>query len=263
MKRFNKKHIEEDNPFLSRMDGYLTRALEVCSKEARPIIIQFFENLKNTKIEWNGKFPSWEIERISEAGMYLAKNTAGAYKEMESAEKEAFLKLFDILYALQAECLKEQTEENEKILKNKISLFSEMFCKNMVGKMNDFEQENYDDKIGMIFQNYADLYEIIHEIDSNYEDLVKRGFNLYVFYDFWDYFQHINQLNHKEDEASKVALFKGILNGTKKLHPVKIVRTLCYDIVDIDFEGEITYFQKGIKDQGYSLNKKENTDANR
>ena len=67
---------KKDNPFLSRMKGYETRAIENCSDSIKPLIHDFYTKCIKSKVNWNGEGVDWNIENLFEASMYFAENTS-------------------------------------------------------------------------------------------------------------------------------------------------------------------------------------------
>lgn len=206
-----------------------------CADEIRPMIEAFFEKSMNAKVDWDGGASVCShIERITEIVYYLSKNTRN-YEKLSNEDVASLKKIFEELDALHAEALKNNSQSDW--LRSKISCISEMLCKNMVGMYDSVEEhENYRD--GMIFQNYEDLWKVIHRVNTEWDELCSRGFSLRVFYDYWESFEYDQSLGLEKTEEEKLKTFMALLDGKMKFVPVYEHKPICYRVVDKDFKGE-------------------------
>ncbi len=241
------KCAKKDNPFISRMAGYMDKAMECsyyhvsCAEEIKPIIKAFFRKAMSSKVNWeDGGRVCWNIENITEAVQYLAENTRH-YERMSKAEVKIFRKILEEFDALYTEALNSNSQHNE-YLSNKISCISEIVCKNHV-EMHDSEEHHENWRDGMIFQNYEDLWKVIHRVNTEWEELCSRGFSLSVFYDFWDVFKYDRSRGEEMSEEEKIKAFMALLDGKMKFIPVyrHEYSLLGFKVVDNDFGDEIVY----------------------
>lgn len=234
----------KDNPFISRMTGYMNDALGgsyrhvPCAEEIVPMIETFFKKSMNANVNWDGAGVCWHIENITEIVKYLAMNTRN-YEKLSNEDVASLGKIFEELNALHAEVLNHNSQpKNKDYLKSKISCISEMVCKNMVS-MHDSEDEHEQYRDGMIFQSYEDLWKIIHRVNTEWDELNSRGFSLRVFYDYWETFKYDRSVGQEKTEEEKLKTFMALLDGKMKFVPVYEHRPVCFKVVDNDFEGDI------------------------
>lgn len=234
----------ENNMFISRMNSYMSDAMKFgykgisCAEEIKPMLTAFFEKSINAEIEWDeSNEVCWFVEQIAETAKFLAQNTRG-YERLSDEDVDSLTKLFEELDKLHAETL----ELNSNFMfkeefSRKIICINEILCKNMIG-MYDYDNfGNYRD--GMIFQSYDSLWKIIHRINTEWLDLVSRGFSIKVFYDYWSSFEYDRSLKQEETEEEKLKTFMGILDGKKKFVPVYESKPVCFKVMDSDFKGRI------------------------
>ena len=105
------------------------------------------------------------VSLFSNVVLVLVAETS-AYEGISDDELEAFEKLFDELRVLKDEFLKNGLTD---YMFEKIMYIRELFLTNTVCR------EDYDCKYrqGMPFPNFVDLYEIVHKINVNWDNLVK------------------------------------------------------------------------------------------
>lgn len=245
---FGKKD-KKSNPFISRMTVYMNSAMEdsyyhvSCAEEIKPMLKAFFRKSMSAKVNWeDGGSVCWNIEAITEAAKYLAENTRN-YERMRDEDVKAFEKIFEELDALHAEALKPNSQSQHKdYLSDKISCISEIACKNHVG-MHDSKEQHEHWRDGMIFQDYENLWKVIHRVNTEWDDLCSRGFSLRVFYDFWDVLKYERILAEEMSEKEKIKTFMALLDGKMKFIPVyhHEYTLLGFKVVDNDFDDEIVY----------------------
>lgn len=162
---------------------------------------------------------------------------------MSEEEVKVFQKIFEEFDALNAEALKLNSQSQYKnYLSYKISCISEIVCKNHVG-MHDSEEQHEHWRDGMIFQNYENLWKVIHRVNTEWDELWGRGFSLRVFCDFWKAFKDDRSRGEELSEEEKIKTFMALLDGKMKFIPVyrHEYRPLGFKIVDNDFDDEIVY----------------------
>ena len=231
--------LKKDNPYISRMKEYMNTALNSvdynnghCAKEIAPMVKAFFKKSMNAIIKWDGSSVCMNIENIFEIGKFLAMNTRD-YEKLSDEDVASLKKLFEELYMLHNEALERHFHSEDNYdFDGKITCISEIICKNMVD-MHELT-DNYHD--GMIFQNYEDLWKIIHRVNTEWDELCGRGFSLKVFYDYWHLFKYDRITYCEKTEEEKFKSFMGILDGKMKFVPLYI--PVCLAVVDNDFKGE-------------------------
>ena len=243
------KNSKKDNPFISRMTGYMNSAMECsyhkvsCAEEIKPMIKDFFKKSMSAEVNWEDcGGVCWHIENITEAVQYLAENTRN-YERMSEEDFKVFQKIFEEFDVLHDEALKLNSQSEYKdYLSYKISCITEILCKNHVG-MHDSEEQHEYWRDGMIFQNYENLWKVIHRVNTEWDDLRSRGFSLRVFYDFWDVFKYDRSRGEEMSEKEKIKTFMALLDGKMKFIPVyrHEYRPIGFKVVDNDFDDEIVY----------------------
>lgn len=252
---FGKK--DNHNPFLSRMEDYHKKALESCSDSIKPIITDFYTKCRKSKVKWNGDAVDWNIERTLEAVHYFAENTnQGEIIEGEDLQcVKGIMQEMDKFYAEVLE--KSNQEDKDNYWSNrtvqKMQLFSEIFCKNMVGmKYGRQDENNIHD--GKIFERYRDLYLIISLVNEHYDELAAKGFGLHsVWYPFWEVFKQARNNGTPLTEDEKLTSFIGLVNGTMKFHPVYETKAVGYAVKPSDFEETIIVQPKSQYDNAKAL----------
>lgn len=255
-----RKKDESFNPFISRMTDYMNKAIEgryakgPCAEEIVPMIKALYEKSVNAKVKWDGAGVCWHIERIVEMLPYLAENTRN-YEKLSDEDVASIKKIFDELDALHAEAISRNSQSRYKDdLSHKTSCISEILCKNMVD-MHDSEEDHHNWRDGMIFQNYEDLWKIIHRINTEWEELCSRGFSLNVFYDYWKSFQYDRADGKEMSEERKFKTFIALLDGKMKFVPVyrREYRLLGLKVANNDAENEIIYNSEDRSRKAYRL----------
>ena len=196
-----------------------------CATEVAPMLEAFFEQsvkrveeiLDETEL---AHIMSGQLECVMEAAMNVALNTRN-YEPLTAEEFEALQRIFAELKLLQNEVV------GSWGILDKIRCICEIACKNMVG-MRDTKNSHERYRDGMIFQKYDDLYKIIHRVNTEWEDLCKRGFSVQVFYDYW---QALPYTGIKTEEE-KMELLMSLLDGRIKFQPV--YKAVAYRMVPLD-----------------------------
>lgn len=234
----------KDNPFISRMSDNMEKAMNgsyrhvPCAEEILPMLVEFFAKCRDAKVEWNGASVCWNIEKLTEIMQHIAMNTRN-YEKLSDEDITSLRKIFDELNALYAEALELDSQSDcRNDFSSKISCLDEILCKNMVG-MHDSEEEHENYRDGMIFQNYEDLWKVIHRVNTEWEQLCNRGFSLRVFYDYWESFKYERSAGLRKTEEEKLETFMALLDGKMKFVPIYEHRPVGYKIVDNNFEGKI------------------------
>ncbi len=207
-------------PYLSRMLNYMTNAIECschyvsCAEEIKPMINAFFKKAISARIVFeHDMIVCQSIEYISEAVAHLASNTRN-YEKMSKKEVEIFHQIFEEFDLLFLEALKFDTKFLfESYFSIKLYCILEFLYNNHVG-MHDSEKchENWRD--GMLFQDYENLWKVIHLINTDFFDLLyQRGFSTEFVYKFWDSF--ITNIDHGKEmsEEEKIETFMSLLDG--------------------------------------------------
>lgn len=230
--------------FIYRMKGYMNDALRgsctgvPCAEEIRPMIKAFFKKSMNAKVQWDGSEVCYHIEGITQIVRVLAMNTRN-YEKLSSKEIASLKKIFDELDVLHTEALQHNSQSKSKYdLSLKIDCISGIIWRNMADMHDSREKhENYRD--GMIFQNYEDLWKVIHRVNTEWNELCNRGFSLRVFDDYWEALRYERGIGQQKREEEKLATLMEILDGKKKFVPIYEHKAICFKVVDNDFEGEI------------------------
>lgn len=244
------KNAKKDNPFISRMTCYMNNAMASnyyhvsCAEEIKPMLKAFFKKSMSAKVNWeDGGSVCSQIEKITEAVQHIAENTRN-YERMSDEEVTVFQKIFEEFDALHAEVLNlySQSQYKNSIMYDKINCICEIACKNHVGTQDSKVMHEHW-RNGMIFQNYENLWKVIHRVNTEWDELCSRGFSLKVFYDFWDVFKYDRNHGEEISEEEKIKTFMALLDGKMKFIPVyrHEYRPLGFKIVDNDFDDEIVY----------------------
>ena len=244
----------KNNPFISRMSLNMKKALEggyrhvPCAEELIPMLEDFFAKSTNAKVEWNvDNSVCWHIEQLTEIMMYIAMNTRN-YEKLSDEDVTALRKIFEELNSLYTEALElnlQSTCKND--FSSKINCIDEIIRKNMVG-MNDSEVANDNYRDGMIFQNYEDLWKVIHRVNTEWEQLCNRGFSLTVFHDYCESITY-----EIKTEEEKLENFMALLDGKMKFVPVYEYKPVRFKLVDNDFEGKIVNIIENRYSNSYRL----------
>lgn len=235
----------KNNPFISRMSNNLEKAMDgsyrhvPCAKEIIPMLEDFFVKCTNAKFDLDvNDVVCWRIEKLTEIMMHIAMNTRN-YEKLSVEDIIALRKIFEELNALLTEALEVNSQSDcQNDFDNKINCINEIICKNMVA-MHDSEEKHDNYRDGMIFQNYEDLWKVIHRVNTEWNQLCSRGFSLRVFYDYWEAFKYDRLYDLEKAEGEKLETFMALLDGKMKCVPVYEHRPVCFKVVDNDFEGEI------------------------
>jgi hypothetical protein len=179
--------------------------LQSCSKDIRTIVELFFDEIcgitYRTKVN-NSKI-DYVISKITETAYNLARSTVPGEK-LDEQEKR-FIKLtFIELKSLYVETINNINDNNSNYYINRIRCIREMLCKNNGERL---------------FSEYKNLYKIINLVNSNYDELIKRGFPIKTYNNFIDVLSTNQADEVSKTDEEKMALFKGILNGTMKFYP--------------------------------------------
>ncbi len=210
-----------------------------CAEEIIPMIEAFFKKsimVKSRRDKSN--IICSLIEKMIEIVKYLAENTRN-YEKLSTEDVSSLQKIFDELDTLYAEEIERISQsKNKENLSQKIDCIGQIICKNTV-YMHDSEEKHDNYRDGMIFQNYENLWKIIHRLNSEWDELCSRGFSLRVFYDYWDSFKYDRTEGLEETEKEKMTTFMAVLDGKKKFVPIYEKRWVCFKVVDNDFDEEI------------------------
>ncbi|MBQ9280086.1 MAG: hypothetical protein IJ215_03470 [Clostridia bacterium] len=239
-----------ENLFVSRMESCLEETIgkgylgKPCAKRIKPLIQDFYEKCVHYVEMWFGTDVCWHFEGIFDITKYLAANTRD-YQKLSDADFESLKKIFSELDSLLEEtdntawaCRTNLNCDRMIDFRYKISCLSEMICKNMAG-MHDSEEDHQHYRDGMIFQNYENLWKVIHRVNTDWLELCHRGFSLKLFYSFWDSFQYDRQNGTEKLEDEKFQMFMDVLDGKMKVVPVYQYMPISYQVVDKEFEGHI------------------------
>lgn len=235
----------KNNPFISQMSDNMRKAMDgsyrhvPCAEEIIPMLEDFFVKSTNAIVEWDKNSEvCWHIEKLTEIMQHIAMNTRN-YEKLSNEDVTALRKIFEELNVLLTEAVKLNfLSDCKNDFRNKIDCIDEIICKNMVG-MHDSEEKHDNYRDGMIFQNYEDLWKVIHRINTEWDQLCNRGFSLRVFYDYWESFKYDRLYYSEKAEEEKLGTFMALLDGKMKFVPVYEHRPVSFKVVDNDFEGEI------------------------
>lgn len=242
------KNSKKDNPFILRMTRYMNSAMESssyhvsCAEEIKPMIKDFFKKSMSAKINWEDVgIECSNIEGITKAVQFLAENTRN-YERMSEEDFKVFQKIFEEFDVLHDEALKLNSQSEYKDFYYKISCIQEILCKNQIFTHDSEEQHEYW-RDGMIFQNYENLWKVIHRVNTEWNELCSRGFSIKVFLDFLSAFSYDRMRGKEMSEEEKFKTFMALLDGKMKLIPVYLqeYRPLGFKVVDNDFDDEIVY----------------------
>jgi hypothetical protein len=210
------------------------KILRSCSSDIKVIIEIFFDNFYNAvdRARVSKEMLEPIINGVVDAAHNLSKNTVFGEKIGEKGKK--FIKLtFNELITLFVEAINNINRDNYYL--NKINCINKLLFKN-----NHIR----------LFNEYKNLYKVISLVNSNYDELVKRGFSIKTCNDIIDCLYD----NHDENtDAERIELFKGILNGTMKFHPKYEQKAIGYQIVPSDYNDQLIEHSDSIYSRGYQL----------
>lgn len=209
--------FEKENPFISRMTDNMNVAIEgrysptPCAPEIKSMIEDFFIQSMES-INLNESNVCWHIVKITEIVRHLAGNTRN-YSKLSTEDITFLKKIFYELEVLRSEVLTcSLLQSSNSDLSLKIICINEIICKNMVG-MRDSKEKHNNYRDGMIFQNYEDLWKIIHRVNTEWNELCKKGFSLTLFYNYWISFKHDRATGVEKSESEKLMSFMAVLDG--------------------------------------------------
>ncbi len=235
---------KKENHFISRITDYMNRTNYhvSCAKQTEPMFNAFFKKTMSAKTNWkdrNGR--SWD-GTIETAVRYLAMNTRN-YERMSEEEVKVFQKIFEEFDLLHAEALKLNSQsQNKGYLMNKLICISEIIRINRIG-MHDLDEQHEHWRDGMIFQNYENLWKVIHRVNTEWDELCSRGFPLKICQYFYDVCEYAKSCGEEMQEEDKIKTFMALLDGKMKIIPVyrHEYSPLGFKVVDNDFDDEIIY----------------------
>ncbi|MBP3708209.1 MAG: hypothetical protein J6J36_06335 [Clostridia bacterium] len=198
----------------------------------------FFKKLIDVKID--NRALNFEFEKLAEAAYYLSRNTR-SYDKLNANDVKSFRKLFKELELLFEYTCTISSYVNPTFFQ-KVSCIREILHKNEVGihcSAEDYKDyENCRD--GMIFQNYENLWRVVHRINTEWDELCSRGFKLQLFNDFWKSFKYDRSCGKEKGEKEKFEEFMGLLDGKMKFVTIYEKVPVGFTIVEADFkENEI------------------------
>lgn len=251
------------NVFFSRMRRMMNQVIHgtcypPCSSRVAGLIETFYEESTKVDVDWqNGKSECGQVEAVMEVAKYLAENTC-PYEPLSDKDFGFIEKIFQELEELRGEAVElKMYPERSDTMRGKISCIREILCKNMAGISYYKEARATNRRDGMIFQNYEDLWKIIHRIVTEWDELASRGFSLNVFYDYWSSFKYDRCNGKEKSESEKLRIFMAMLDGNMKFVPLYRIEPEGYALVEETSEEEritIGTFERA----SYSLKRKEN-----
>ena len=254
---------KENNPDISHMAVLMNIAIKgrpgesPCAEEIIPMIKALYEKSINAEIKWDETGVGWLIKMIVEMLPNLARNTRN-YEKLNDEDFASLKKIFDELDALHTEIVSFNSQSNDEYnLAGKISCISKILYKNTV-HMHDSEEDHHDWRDGMIFQNYEDLWKIIHRITTEWDELCNRGFSINVFLDYCNSFQYDRANGTEPPEKKKFETFMEMLDGKVKFVPVYLheYRLLGIKVLANDADNEIIFTSENKSVKSYRLRQK-------
>lgn len=238
------KRTKKENHFISRITGYMNRTNYhvSCAKQTEPMFNAFFKKTMSAKANWEDRNGRCWDGIIENAVRYLAMNTRN-YERMSEEEVKVFQKIFGEFDALHTEALKLNSEsQNKECLIQKLICISEIVRINRIG-MHDLDEQHEQWRDGMIFQNYENLWKVIHRVNTEWDELCSRGFPLEVFHYFCDVCEYDRTCGEEMLEEEKIKTLMALLDGKMKIIPVyrQEYRPLGFKAVDNEFDDEIVY----------------------
>lgn len=229
------------NPIIHLLNKQMNRIINgsiigtPCAKELKPLVYEFFVKLIESPIKWNEENQIWwnRVSGIGDAVQYLCINTERY--SVGKKDVEPFKKLFNELEQLRDEVLKAYSQgRDDNEINTKIDVIAEIICKNTVNTVSN--GGNVRGRTGMMFENYENLWKVIHRINNEWDDLRARGFNLQVFYDFYESLSYMRWIDAEQSDEEKLNSFMGILDGTKKFVLVYEHKPVCYKVAELNGE---------------------------
>ena len=237
------KKKEKFNIHIARMTSYMDRALghkyypAACSEDIKPMIEEFYDKTVSM-VDWENADESLcnDVEAIIQILHFLALNTC-PYERMSKEDVEAFKKLL-----MELEQLLNETVMDSGKTSDRITCFLGIFQKNMAS--TNFSETNHENwRRGMVFQDYEDLWKIVHRINTEWVELRSRGYSYNTFYEFWRSCDSSLRNGEELSEEEKFNAFMGILDGKMKFVPAyrREYRPVGYRVVPNSSEDEIVY----------------------
>lgn len=236
--------LRETNAIIGEYD-YQSR----CAKEIEPFIREYFDNIRqfNFKIDdiTDNKVDD-QLWRITDMVYYLSRNAIEGVS-IEEREIEYIKKIFDIFNDFVNKCV------NENIFQDisKLASISYILEENSIREDRKVHEEK---RNKVFFDDFEYLYNIIYRINTQWEDLVSRGFSRGVIKDFFDVMRR--EKFSKEivrTEKEKYDIFMQILDGKMKFKPV--YEPIAYTIVPLKHKEKIIESNNNF--YGYSLKESE------
>lgn len=201
--------MEENKRILSRIRNIGFYALSECSESTKDIIYDFFDKCRNTKTNWEGSNLDYNLLHLVELDKELALTT----KKDQEVDENSLLYIKGIMMELDklyTEVVSSDSEFKDNYIAKKVDIFKEIFQKNRV--------------VYRHLLDYKNLYLIINIINNNYDELLKRGFNIATCRAF------LEVVSNNKKDTDAIELFMDLINGIIKLQPVYELKAIGYAV---------------------------------
>ena len=200
-----------------------------CSPEVVPLVNIFFDNCIEKCRGSHNYFYRKNVLDITRIMIELASHTC-YYEFTSEISFDFFKKIIGELTSLldEATSPKSSHPKTEK----KIDCILDVVIKNYICMPYPVKPEN--PKAGMLFRTYEALWKVIHRINTEWDELVSRGFSKRIFSYYFKSFDYNRFLGKEKSEGEKLQLFIDILDGKMKIVPVWNI--MAYTVVPKDSE---------------------------
>ena len=231
------KSKRKGNPYIQWLTTIMQDAIKAhCATVLIPLVEAFFCKLQLSPIKLlSTNQLHWErVVKLGITAKLLVQNTI--LYAVKDGDVEAFKMLFGELEALHSEVLENYTNGNtDGKISYKITVISAVIYSNTSRATSNSLLEDLG-RDGMLFHNYEYLWKAIHKINTEWEDLRRRGFSQETFQHFCEsviYHRYMNAY-HEDPDHLTFGYFENILDGNSKLVPVYECKPVSYEIVDMN-----------------------------
>ena len=227
-----------------------------CAKEFRPMVEAFFNKVLDAVDKYKSADVCQSVEKITGIVANIAMNTRDYYC-LSDTDFTSLKKIFDEINQLYTEALLYGSKSyKEEVLHARIDCINEIANRNHIGMHDCTEKEHENYRDGMLFQNYENLWKVIHRVNAEWNELCSRGFSSKIFYDYWDFFAYARTHGEEMTEDEKFETFMAVLDGKMKFVPVYEYKPACFKPVSNNFNDEIVNRVENSYSKPYRLRQK-------
>lgn len=210
----SKKH----NEFFNEMENavYEISHLTQMNAEFVEAVQKLHIKIIGTDIDWEADGSArYHLVDLLDIARHAAK-TLELKKNLSSEDSNSIQKFFKELDSLYDEALSVKSKEQIMNFSQKISCIKRIFKENTLTICDTAAGRLITDKV---FRNYENLWELMHRINTEWEELCFRGFSVKLIYDsFRDFIIYTKYTHAEMSEEEKYRTFMDILDGKANLH---------------------------------------------